>query len=184
MELCRCCCSTILNASSNNLHPSFKPRQVSDTLGRRRNGRPSSLLGRALLESSVELTHCSANLLTIGSRGRSATQMCEGAPGHRVRPWRETVGMNGAVVGWKGSENPRRVLGLRVEAGGGGDTMWVTATAAVALVLSLAAFAAIGGFLLSKGMDNQIREEVSTTTPSKPLNYTLNWSFLSMAKCI
>jgi hypothetical protein len=165
MELCRCCCfSTILNASSTNSHPSFKPHQVSDTLGRRRNGRLSSLLGRALLESSVELAPASANLLTIGSRGRSGTQVCEGAnSGDRVRAWREAVGMNGAVVGWRGSENRRRVLGLRVEAGGGGDTMWVTATAAVALVLSLAAFAAIGGFLLSKGMDNQIREEVSTT---------------------
>ena len=92
-----------------------------------------------------------------------------------MRAWREAVGMNGAVVGWRGSGNRRRVLGLRVEAGGGGDTMWVTATAAVALVLSLAAFAAIGGLLLSKGMDNQIREEVSTTTPAKP--YTLNWGF-------
>ena len=173
MELCRCCCSssTILNASSNNLHPSLKPHQVSDTLGRRRNGRKSSsLLGRALLESSVELSRCSsvANLLTISSRGRSGTQVCEGAAGDRVRAWREAVGMNGAVVGWRGSGNRRRVLGLRVEAGGGGDTMWVTATAAVALVLSLAAFAAIGGFLLSKGMDNQIREEVSTSTPAKP----------------
>lgn len=48
MELCRCCCcSTILNASSNNLHRSFKPHQVSDTLGCRRNGRlSSSLLGK------------------------------------------------------------------------------------------------------------------------------------------
>ena len=81
MELCRCCrCSTILNAGSNNLHRSFKPHQVSDTLGRRRNGRLlSSLLGRALLESSVQLGLSSANLLTIGSRARSATQVCEGA---------------------------------------------------------------------------------------------------------
>lgn len=91
--------------------------------------------------------------------------------------------MNGAVVGWRGSENRRRVLGLRAEAGGGGDTFWVTATAAVALVLSLASFAAMGGFLLSKGLDNQIREEVSTATPVKPFfNFTLIWSLLSKAK--
>ncbi|KAG0592693.1 hypothetical protein KC19_1G273500 [Ceratodon purpureus] len=42
----------------------------------------------------------------------------------------------------------------------GDETMWITATSAVALVVALAAFAALGGYLLSMGVDNEERSEV------------------------
>ncbi|KAG0631602.1 hypothetical protein M758_1G265700 [Ceratodon purpureus] len=41
----------------------------------------------------------------------------------------------------------------------GDETMWITATSAVALVVALAAFAALGGYLLSMGVDNEERSE-------------------------
>ncbi|XP_024376135.1 uncharacterized protein [Physcomitrium patens] len=42
----------------------------------------------------------------------------------------------------------------------GEDTMWITASSAVGLVLSLAAVAALGGYLLSMGVDNaELSEE-------------------------
>jgi len=41
------------------------------------------------------------------------------------------------------------------------DTMWITASSALALVIALAAFAALGGYLLSMGVDNEQRDEVS-----------------------
>ena len=40
------------------------------------------------------------------------------------------------------------------------ETMWITASSAVALVVALAAFAALGGYLLSMGVDNEERGEV------------------------
>lgn len=40
------------------------------------------------------------------------------------------------------------------------ETMWITASSAVALVVALAAFAALGGYLLSMGVDNQERGKV------------------------
>jgi hypothetical protein len=42
----------------------------------------------------------------------------------------------------------------------GEETMWITAGSAVALVVALAAFAALGGYLLSMGVDNAERSEV------------------------
>lgn len=39
------------------------------------------------------------------------------------------------------------------------ETMWITASSAVALVIALAAFAALGGYLLSMGVDNAERGE-------------------------
>lgn len=41
----------------------------------------------------------------------------------------------------------------------GEETMWITAGSAVALVVALAAFAALGGYLLSMGVDNAERSE-------------------------
>ena len=40
------------------------------------------------------------------------------------------------------------------------ETMWITASSAVALVVALAVFAALGGYLLSMGVDNAERGEV------------------------
>lgn len=41
----------------------------------------------------------------------------------------------------------------------GEETMWVTASSAVVLVIALAAFAALGGLLLSKTVENEQRSE-------------------------
>lgn len=56
---------------------------------------------------------------------------------------------------WKG----RRKVAGPVRAMGE-ETMWVTASSAVVLVIALAAFAALGGFLLSKTVENEQRSEV------------------------
>lgn len=46
--------------------------------------------------------------------------------------------------------------------------MWITASSAVALVVALAAFAALGGYLLSMGVDNEERGEVRDLSKQSP----------------
>lgn len=63
------------------------------------------------------------------------------------------------------------------------ETMWITASSAVALVIALAAFAALGGYLLSMGVDNAERGEVRKRSEAfyETLEYGVMWEGLEEA---
>lgn len=65
----------------------------------------------------------------------------------------------------RGKENKQGVGPIRAM---GDETMWITASSAVALVVALAAFAALGGYLLSMGVDNEERGEVRDLSKQSP----------------
>lgn len=55
--------------------------------------------------------------------------------------------------------------------------MWITASSAVALVVALAAFAALGGYLLSMGVD-KVRSENYQKVLYETVEYDVIWKGL------
>ncbi|XP_024376137.1 uncharacterized protein [Physcomitrium patens] len=98
----------------------------------------------------VEAVAISTWVLQITGRGRWAvgTGTCITRQGLAAGAWSDRI----RQMKSRRVADPIRAMGE--------DTMWITASSAVGLVLSLAAVAALGGYLLSMGVDNaELSEE-------------------------